>query len=915
VSDANGQRPETEEARFAALLSAYHESLLPEPVAHSNGADATGALVAAAACVELLERFRRGENGPDAEGDTPLVVGVTMPSPVPDMPGANGDQWDGGRPLPPLGRLGRFEIRRELGRGGQGIVFLAFDPALDREVALKIPRPEVLFTEDLRRRFLREGKAAAILDHPNLVPVYEAGQAGPICYIASAYAPGLTLADWLARRSTAVPARTAAALVATLSEAVEYMHNRNVLHRDLKPANVLLDPESCDVADARAMIPEAWASRARLTDFGLARPLESLSSQSHSAVLAGTPAYIAPEQVTPGASELGRHTDVYGLGVILYETLTGRPPIQGETLADTLFQVLTEEPPSPRSAKHARWTPDVPRDLETVCLKAISKEPQARYATAGELAADLRRFLAGMPVRARPVGLFGSLWRWGRRRPLVAALSTAVALSIVSGVVAVFCQWQRAEAHREEAEANLRETRGVVERYFTRISENVLLDEPTLQPLRRELLADSVDYYRSFIAKHGNDPELREDLAAAYFRLGSLTWEIGSAQEARTAHEAALRLRRQLLSERPNDPQLRRSLAESCYDLGILTREGGNSAEALRLHEEARQLRESVLKAVPDDAALQRDLGWSCNNIGLAASELGHTQTALNAYRQAETNFQQLIALDPQNEQYRGDLAVTLNRYGLLYKSLDRCSDALRLHARALQILQADGDPRSLPDPLGRVQAATHRHIGDAWRVLHPQNPQGVHAYEQAVHFGTELVHDHPAVIRYRGELGEALFGLGQARQSLGQLDAALDAYRRACEVWEQVVATSLNVPVYEIRLVRAHHYAGDALRLLKRPAETVPHFQRACEVGESLVARHPENRDYQMELGAVSFSLGYARESVGESEGAVASLERARNVFQRLLDCTGDKVTYQSWYDAANDALTRLRAPHEAGS
>jgi tetratricopeptide (TPR) repeat protein len=170
-------------------------------------------------------------------------------------------------------------------------------------------------------------------------------------------------------------------------------------------------------------------------------------------------------------------------------------------------------------------------------------------------------------------------------------------------------------------------------------------------------------------------------------------------------------------------------------------------------------------------------------------------------------------------------------------------------------------------------------------------------------------------VIRYRGELGEALFGLGQARQSLGQLDAALDAYCRACDIREQVVSATPDVPVHEIRLVRYHHYAGDALRLLERAAETLPHFQRACEVGESLVARHPENCDYRMKLGAASYSLGAAHESVGQTQQAITSFKRARTLFQLLLDRTGDEAAYQSWHDAANDALTRLCPPRETDS
>jgi eukaryotic-like serine/threonine-protein kinase len=331
-------------------------------------------------------------------------------------------------PATPLQALGRFQIRRVLGRGGYGLVYVAFDPRLGRDVALKVPRADALVTPQLRERFYREARAAAVLDHPNIVPVHEAGEVGPVCYITYAYCPGPTLAAWQRSRTEPLPAAQAAAFVATLAEAVSHAHARGVVHRDLKPANILLwfDRE----APASAGVAPAGASRfnefiPKITDFGLARRADEAGHTATGEVL-GTPAYMAPEQAAGRGKEAGPGADVYALGVILYELLTGRPPFQTETALETLRLVIEEEPVPPR-----RLNPLAPRDLETICLKCLEKEPRRRYPSAQDLADDLRRHLAGRPIATRPVGAVERAWLWARRRP------TAAALAVVSGLAAL----------------------------------------------------------------------------------------------------------------------------------------------------------------------------------------------------------------------------------------------------------------------------------------------------------------------------------------------------------------------------------------------------------------------------------------------------------------------------------------------
>ncbi|MDB5308165.1 MAG: prkC 15 [Gemmataceae bacterium] len=329
---------------------------------------------------------------------------------------------------PPSGfpfAFGRFRARGKLGSGGCGVVFLADDPVLGRPVALKVPRPDVLSHPDLQRRFLREAQAAAILSHPNIVPVFEAGTVGGVCYIAAEYCPGPTLARWLERAGRPVPAGHAAGLVAALAAGIGYAHRRGVVHRDLKPSNILLGPGGKAVAPGGPW-PPLPGLVPRVADFGFAKLLERDQAATQTGVIVGTPLYMAPEQAEGRAAAVGPPTDVYALGAVLYELLVGRPPLVGASAADTLRRIVAETAAPPRSVR-----PDVPRDLEAICRKCLAKDPGRRYPDGDALAADLGRFLSAQPTLARPVRWPEQVGMWARRNPVVATLGGLATTSLV----------------------------------------------------------------------------------------------------------------------------------------------------------------------------------------------------------------------------------------------------------------------------------------------------------------------------------------------------------------------------------------------------------------------------------------------------------------------------------------------------
>ncbi len=390
------------------------------------------------------------------------------------------------QPSTGLPSIPNYEVLAELGRGGMGIVYRARHLTLGREVAIKMLLTPALQSEADRKRFHLEAETVAQLHHPNIVQLFEIGEIAGQPFLVFEYVAGGNLQQKLAGRPQ--PPREAAALVEVLARAVHTAHTQHIIHRDLKPANVLL----ADAPGSRYGFP-------KLTDFGLAKQLGAHSA-GLTRSLSGTPAYMAPEQVTGALPDKDRHvtpaTDVYALGVILYEMLTGRPPFLSPDWMVTLLQVERAEPVSPRILQ-----PATPRDLETVCLKCLEKDPARRYATAADLADDISRYLNGEPTVARPLSRVGRVAKLVRRYPLVASLTGVVVVTLVAGALSALLLWQSAVTARNDLQGALSNLQGALSEvrnehsqaelslYFGRIAQSVLLWEAGDSEQARELLA------------------------------------------------------------------------------------------------------------------------------------------------------------------------------------------------------------------------------------------------------------------------------------------------------------------------------------------------------------------------------------------------------------------------------------------
>jgi serine/threonine protein kinase/tetratricopeptide (TPR) repeat protein len=457
-----------------------------------------------------------------------------------------------------------YQILEEIGRGGMGVVYRARQINLDRIVALKMIRSGPLAAPGERERFRREAASVARLHHPHIVQIYEVGECAGQPFFSLEFIEGGSLEQ----RPKAAPlsAQEAANLVEILARTVAVAHQQGIVHRDLKPANILLQ-----VTDGRSNATGHFAlgplrsAIPKITDFGLAKQLNQPDGPTASGVVLGTPSYMAPEQAEGKPRDVGPAVDIYALGAVLYELLTGRPPFHGETPLDTLQHVLTQEPVPPR-----RLQPKVPRDLETICLHCLRKKPQHRYSSADALADDLAGFLEGRPIRARPAPAWEWAVKWARRRPAVALLLAANVLG-----PALLLAWYTsrlrlsnadlsralatAEEQRADALSNLHlawqvaDDMLMVGQDWFDMTGRYERTEGRAHGMRRSILRKGLACHEMFVRTHEANPAMRGDVARAYGTIGRIHELLGHDADAETAYRYTLRLLQDWLREAPED--------------------------------------------------------------------------------------------------------------------------------------------------------------------------------------------------------------------------------------------------------------------------------------------------------------------------------------------------------------------------
>jgi serine/threonine protein kinase len=837
----------------------------------------------------------------------------------------------------PFQQLGRFQIRRRLGEGAFGIVFLADDPQLGREVALKVPRPEALLTGELRERFVREARAAAGLDHPNLVPVYEAGAVGPICYIASAYCSGITLSEWLKERAELPQERLVASLVATLADAVAHAHTRGVIHRDLKPSNVLLQGKRRDPGGVNSTVKEPGAGRdsadvdwdfvPRITDFGLAKltadapsqPGDAGDAQTRSGAVLGTPNYMAPEQASGKNKEIGPAADVYALGVILYELLTGRPPFRGETILDTLEQVRTREPLPP-----GRLRPKLSRDLDTICLKCLQKEPRKRYESAAALADDFRRYLTGEPIQARPIRAWERGLKWAQRRPALAALLVVSVLGpilLATVVLAYDTQLRQSnkdlkdaldakEEQRQEANDHFRLARRAIDDYVTKVSKDKRLRAHDLEGLRKELLQLTLNYYQDFVKKRSDDPDVQDERGGAILRLAHLKRGIGSKQEALKSFQEAVDVFRNLVREHPEVHKYQFTLSEALNDVAVVYLDLRQSDLAELAMNEALNIRKQLLLEHPMIPGYKAGLATIHNNLAVLYRESDRPELAEVAHRKALELREGLTHDHPAVLDYKSNLASSHFNLGLLYDETSRLELAENSYYKARDLARELVSKNSEFPDYQDILGAVLTNLGFLYRNTDRKN-QALKAYNEVKGIYQQLTVVHPTIPEYQKNLAHVLLNLGQVCMDLHQPDRAEAAFHEACALLERLVGTHPKMPDYQYDFSCVQHNLGVLYCETGQPEKATVPFRTAFEIRGKLVHDYPSETDFKLKLGDTYTSMAWMESLQGNYQSSLALSDKSVQLLEAILKQAPqhpDARQYlQDSYDRRATTLNRL--------
>jgi serine/threonine protein kinase len=879
---------------------------------------------------------------------------------------------EAGPDLHPAGPLGDFQILREVGRGGMGIVYEAVQISLGRRVALKVlPFAAALDAKQIQR-FKNEAQAAAGLHHQHIVPVYAVGCERGMHFYAMQFIDGQTLAQTIAdcRLRTApiadcglriadskkgasqgaeaaatgpYPAepalesairnpqsamqhltgvaistepsargpadfRTVARLGVQAAEALEHAHQLGVVHRDIKPANLLVD--------GRANL---W-----VTDFGLAH-CQSQQGLTMTGDLVGTLRYMSPEQALANLALVDHRTDVYSLGATLYELLTLEPAFPGRDRQELLRQIGFEEPRPPRSLNRA-----VPAELETIVLKAMEKNPAERYATAQELADDLERWLKDEPIRARRPTLLQRGRKWARRHGAVvwaagislAVLLVTVIVGLTVGLLAVEHQRQKTDLANLALTDEQQRTKDALDREAKRrlqaqqaldtLSSKLIDDwlamQRVLLPDHKQFLEQALQLYEQFAVDTGQDEVARAAVAGAHVRVGIIRYVLGQMQQAEAAYQRGHALYAALAAELPRQPRYRWQLAQTEGRLATLFSGTGRAQQAEQAYRRAVEIQERLTGEFPLAPEYWRDLASSYFGLASLFDQTGRRPEAEKAFGQALTIWRRLVKAFPRVPDYRMELARGQNNHGISLANGGRLQEAEEAFREAVAL--GAGLANEFPNDRAyrRPLANFYNSLGKLLGGTGRPEEEEV-AYGQALAILKPLAADFPAVPEYRLALARSLMNLGVLLQDTRRPQRAEEAYAQALALLNLLAADYPTVPEYRHNLAMAHFNLGRLLLQSGRTRDAEGHYRAALPILNQLAGEFPKVPDYQWDLGTCHSALGVVLKFTGRVPAAEKEYRTALGVLKPLAAAFSTVPDYQSGLAVAMVNLAALLA------
>jgi tetratricopeptide (TPR) repeat protein/tRNA A-37 threonylcarbamoyl transferase component Bud32 len=811
-----------------------------------------------------------------------------------------------------------YDVLGTLGRGAMGVVYKARQRGLNRLVALKMILAGDHAGERELARFQAEAEAVARLHHPNIVQIYEVGEEQGRPFFSLEFVDGTSL-DKKAG-ATPLPPLEAAVLVQKLAEAMEYAHKNGIIHRDLKPANVLL------AADGSP----------KIGDFGLAKKLDEDAGQTRTGTVLGTPSYMAPEQAEGRLDDVGPLSDLYSLGAILYELLTGRPPFKGSTVLDTLHQLRTMEPVPP-----VQFQPGVPRDLETIALKCLQKDPARRYAGCAALSEDLRRFLAGEPILARPVGRAERLWRWGKRNPRVAALSATVVGLVLLGVagLASFAavvkhEKDQTELARIDADKNAKEAR---EQEATAKEKKEEADRSAALAKEKQEEADR----NAAVAKEKKEEADRNAAAAtknevrakatAQLTVMQMT-ELGrklhmrlSAQdtpEMRRLREDVLTLLRDSLVTMSNGVQelgiTNFGQAFSYQVLGDLLANLGAKHEAVKAYQHSYDLIKRVVDAEPDNDLARGNLGVMVLRLGNVALDLeGDAWTARTRHTKARDLHYEILT-HPRSGYYPevdGKRLVSADdvALGRSLLALGQAAEARKWLEESLTYRQAWSDAAPQNVAARSYITESHMWLGIAAAHLGDEKAAREH-FAEALRLTKNLVEKYPKEFSFKGDLAEIQGAWGDALLRLGKGDDAEAAYQDSLKNVRLVIDHKPDdlAPQQALALALARLGVSSAGR--SKPAEAEKHFAEALKLETALLNVEPANVSRQAARVLALARAGKTAEAAAEASKVQPRVAKSPELLLQVARCyaTCAAADAPNRADHVKRALAALQAATE---